>query len=328
MKQFELEKLVFRRSARFTLEIDEFVLERGEKVAVVGPNGSGKTTLLRLLSFLEKPDSWARFLFKGRPYSAGKVDREGLGFLQQQHLLFRESVAQNLSYPLKLQRLSPAETKQRVDAMLDLMRLDRLAETHAHFLSGGEQRRLALGRVLVAGRETLLLDEPVAHLDARSRAVIENVLVKADETILMTTHDVHFAHRVAGRVLSLKAGHLSAGLSVNFLEGHVEEGCLVTGHGLRVALPETSVPTRHGSLTVTIDPRQLIVSLEPPVSDPLSLLRGHVASIREQGDDVWLEIDCGDRLTAIVSRADYEKKDLNLHREVTVSFCPDAVEVL
>ena len=108
--------------------------------------------------------------------------------------------------------------------MLNLMQIDQLAKTRAHLLSGGEQRRLALGRVLIAEPETLLLDEPVAHLDARSRAVIEDVLVNADTTILFTTHDVHFAHRIAGRVLSLKAGRLSASLSVNFLEGHIEAG--------------------------------------------------------------------------------------------------------
>jgi len=327
VKQFELENLVFRRNARFTLEIDDFFLGRGEKVAVVGPNGSGKTTLLRLLSFLERPDSCTRFLFRGQPYAAGKMDRKGLGFLKQQPLLFREGVAQNLAYPLKLRRLSSTEIGRRVDAMLALMELEQLAGGLAHHLSVGEQRRLALGRVLIAGQETLLLDEPTAHLDARSRTVIEDVLVKAEQTILLTTHDVHFAHRVAGRVLSLKAGRMSAGLSVNILEGQVEEGRLVTGHGLSISLPETTVSTRSGSLTVAIDPRSLVISLGSPVSGPQNLLRGHVSSIREQGDDVWMEVDCGDRLTAIVSRTAYEKEGINLHREVVVSFEPDAVEV-
>ncbi len=328
MKQFELKNLVFRRNARFTLEIDDFSLERGEKVAVVGPNGSGKTTFLRLLSFLERPDSCTSFLFRGQPCAAGKMDRKGLGFLNQQPLLFRGSVAQNLAYPLKLRRLPSTEIRRRIDAMLDLMELDHLAGASAHHLSAGEQRRLALGRVFVVGQEILLLDEPTAHLDARSRRVIEDVLVKADETILLTTHDVHFAHRVAGRVLSLKAGRMSTGLSVNILEGQVEEGRLLTGHGLSIALPETTGSTRDGSVTVTIDPRGLVISLSSPVPGTQNLLRGHISSIREQGDDVWLEVDCGHRLTAIVSRTSYEEEGLNLHREVVVSFDPDAVEVL
>ena len=81
-------------------------------------------------------------------------------------------------------------------------------------------------------------------------------------------------------------------------------------------------------MTVTIDPRSLVISLQPPVSGTQNLLRGHISSIREQGDDVWLEVDCGHRLTAIVSRTTYEEEGLNLHREVVVSFDPDAVEVL
>ena len=303
MPRYEIENLVFRRNERFVLEIEDFSLDRGEKVAVVGPNGSGKTTLLRLLSFLERPDSWTKFLFGGQAYVAGKMDRRGLGFLKQQSLLFRDGVARNLAYPLQLRRLTPDEIERRVDAMLGLMQLDRLAGARAHHLSGGEQRRLALGRVLIAGQDTLLLDEPVAHLDARSRTVIEDVLVKADRTILFTTHDVHFAHRVAGRVLSLKAGRMTAGLALNVIDGRIEEGRLVTNHGQSIALPETAVPTRYGSLTVMIDPRRLSVSLEPPDSGARDFLRGHVSSIREQGDDVWLEIDCGDRLTAIVGRA-------------------------
>ena len=327
MKQFDLEDLVFRRNARFSVEIGEFSLHNGEKVALVGPNGAGKTTLLRLLGLLEKPDSWTRFLYGGQRYVAGKMDRKGLGFLKQQPLLFRGSVAQNMAYPLELRRLSATEIRGRVEAMLALMELDQLAGAGAHHLSVGEQRRLALGRVLIADPETLLLDEPTAHLDARSRAVIEDVLMKSATTILLATHDLHLAHRVAHRVLSLKAGRMSAGLSVNILEGRVEGGSLVTRHGLRLPLPEIPVPTRDGSVTVIIDPRRLVVSLEQPVPDTPALLRGHISSIRSQGDDVWLEVDCGHRLTAIVSRTIYEDSGLNLHREVGVSFGPDALEV-
>ena len=97
------------------------------------------------------------------------------------------------------------------------------------------------------------MHQRLAHLDAHSRTVLEDVLVRADQTILLTTHDVHFAHRVAGGVLSLKAGRMSAGLSVNILEGEVEGGCLVTGHGLSIVLPEQTDSTRYGFLTVAID---------------------------------------------------------------------------
>jgi len=96
---YELQNIYLRRSERFTLEIDELILAQNEKLAIVGQNGSGKTTLLRVLAFLETPTSWAQFNFKGQKLMPGKMDRTGLGVLQQSPYLFRGSVAQNLASP-------------------------------------------------------------------------------------------------------------------------------------------------------------------------------------------------------------------------------------
>ena len=253
MKQFELKDLVLRRSARFTLEIDELSLARGEKVAVVGPNGSGKTTLLRLLSFLERPDSWTRLLFRGQPYVAGRMDRRGVGFLKQEPLLFRGSVAENLAYPLRLRRLASSEIKERVGAMVTRLELADLTWEDAHRLSMGERRRVALGRVLMADPDILLLDEPMAHLDAHSSAVMEEVFLKAEQTLLLTTHDVHLAHRVGGRVLTLNGGRLSTGLSLNALRGEVRAGRFLADPGLDIPLPAAVAPAGDGPVTLILD---------------------------------------------------------------------------
>jgi len=286
VKLYDLKSLVFRRNARFELQIEEFTLERGEKVALVGQNGSGKTTFLRLLSFLEKPSSWTLFHYKGRPYS-GSVDRGGMGFLKQQPYLFRGTVAHNLVYPLKLRRLPSQEVGRRVEAMLAMTELGRLATAHSRDLSGGEQKRLALGRVLIAEPELLLLDEPTAHLDVQSRTVVENVLKKTEMTLLLTTHDLHFALRVSDRVLNMRGGRVFPSL-----------------------------------------PENLVLSHERLSSSMRNQFRGRVASVRERGSDVWLKIDCGERLTAIITRAAYEEMGVNLHSDVVVSFGVNAVEVL
>jgi hypothetical protein len=81
-------------------------------------------------------------------------------------------------------------------------------------------------------------------------------------------------------------------------------------------------------VTVVLDPRKLVLSLDAPSSDKVSHFKGRVSSVRERGDDVWMKIDCGIRLTAIISRTAYEKMGINLHREVVISFDTDAVEVL
>lgn len=236
MKLYELSDLVLRRSARFALHISEFALERGEKVAVVGPNGSGKTTFLRLLSLLDKPDSFAVFSYLGHPHTE-KIDRNGMGVLQQQPYLFHGTVAQNLAYPLRLRGLASLDVNRRVETMLVTMELERLAGTRARELSGGEQKRLALGRVLIAEPDLLLLDEPTSHLDVRSQSVIEDVLRKTNKTILLATHNLPFALRVTDRVLHLRDGRVTSSLPENVFEGFREGDFVETGNGLRVEVP-------------------------------------------------------------------------------------------
>ncbi len=329
MKLYDLENVRLQCSDRFTLAIDAFTLAPGERVAIVGRNGSGKTTLLRLLAFLETPSAWDRFTYRDRPYAPGRMNRNGLGFLRQQPYLFRGNVAQNLAYPLKFKGVSRREIASRVEAMLAMIDLAPLADDAARRLSGGEQKRLALGRVLIGEPQLLLLDEPIAHLDGHSRAVIERLLHGNGIPLLVTTHDLHFAHRVADRVLNLTAGRISPSLPENVLSGRRTGGVLTTGAGLEIHLPpETAMQNGNENLMVMLDPRSLVISPEPLTSSMRNCFRGRVCSIREQGGNVWLEIDCGERLTAIVSRASYEELALNLNREVAVSFKANAVEVL
>ena len=330
MKIYELRDLVLRRSARFALHISEFSLERGEKVAVVGPNGSGKTTFLRLLSFLDRPDSCALFSYSGHPHTE-KVDRNEMGVLKQQPYLFHGTVAQNLAYPLRMRRMPSSDVKRRVETMLDTMELEQLAGNPARELSGGEQKRLALGRVLIADPDLLLLDEPISHLDVRSQSVIEDVLKKAKKSVLLTTHSLPFALRITDRVLHLREGRVTSSLPENIFEGCREGNFVETGRGLSIELPADAASPNEGGgqpITIVIDPKKIALSTEPLPTDVQNQFRGRISAVREQGDDVWLKVDCGARLTAIISRATYEELGINLHKEIFVSFGSHDVEVL
>jgi molybdopterin-binding protein len=166
-------------------------------------------------------------------------------------------------------------------------------------------------------------------LDRRSRAVIERVLRQTGAAIVMTTHDLHFAHLVAERVLTLKDGKISHSLPENILEGRRAGNALITAGGLRIQLPPaTAASNGNQSLAVMLDPRSLVVSLDTLSSSMRNHFRGRVCTVREQGPNVWLEIDCGDRLTTIISRESYLELGINLDREVVVSFKANAVEVL
>ncbi len=251
-----------------------------------------------------------------------------MGFLKQQPYLFRGTVAHNLAYPLKLRRLPSKEVARRVEAMLAMTELGQLAAARSRDLSGGEQKRLALGRVLIAEPDLLLLDEPTAHLDVQSRSVIENVLKKSEMTLLLTTHDLHFALRVTDRVLNMRGGRVYSEFAGEHPRRKAHGKYSRNQKGLSIELPPGLDIEGNGTMTIMIDPRNLVLSLEPLSSSMRNRFRGRVSSVREQGSDVWLKIDCGERLTAIITRASYEEMGINLHSDVVVSFGVNAVEVL
>jgi molybdopterin-binding protein len=208
---------------------------------------------------------------------------------------------------------------------LELLDLKPFASAAVDRLSGGEQKRVALGRVLIARPQVLFLDEPDAHLDGHSLEVITRVLETSIATILLTTHDLRFAHRIGDRLVHLRDGKIVPGLPANVLVGHAEGERFVSRRGLEVRLGSALAA---GAAKIAIDPHSLVLSVEPLASSMLNQLRGRVAAVREQGSHVWLEIHCGEILTAIVSHESYARLGINLGRDVYVSFKANAVEVL
>jgi tungstate transport system ATP-binding protein len=180
-----------------------FTLEAGAPSIILGPNGAGKSVLLRLLHGLLPPSA-------GRvTWSADPARRQAMVF--QRPVLLRRSVLANTLYPLALAGVAAAERQRRARAALEMVGLAALAGRPARRLSGGEQQRLALARAAALSPELLFLDEPTANLDpAATRAVEEIVaaLAARGTKIVMTTHDLGQARRLAGEVLFLARGRL------------------------------------------------------------------------------------------------------------------------
>jgi molybdopterin-binding protein len=234
-------------------------------------------------------------------------------------------VAANLAYPLRVRRTPAATVAARVDEMLDLLGLRPFADRPARRISGGEQKRVALGRALIARPAVLFLDEPDAHLDTHSLGIVAHVLETTSATLLLTTHALGFAHRIAERVLHLRDGRVAPGLPLNVLTGRGAGGRFVSRGGLALRLGHAAPD---GPLKVMIDPRSLVLSREPLASSMLNQLAGRIRAARGEPETVWLEIDCGEVLTAIVSHDSYERMGLNVNLPVIVSFKANAVEVL
>jgi tungstate transport system ATP-binding protein len=178
-------------------------IEAGPPTLIIGPNGAGKSVLLRLLHGLLQPDA-------GRIAWGGPAAPRG-AMVFQRPVLLRRSVRANVFYPLGLAGLGRAERVRRADAALALVGLTALAGRPARRLSGGEQQRLALARAQALAPELLFLDEPCASLDpAATRAVEEIVaaIAAAGTKIVMTTHDLGQARRLAGEVVFLHRGRV------------------------------------------------------------------------------------------------------------------------
>ena len=196
---------------RRVLDVDRLSIGRGEALALVGPSGAGKSTLLRMLNFLERP-SGGTLAFDGQPAPDGLplTQRRRVTAVFQRPALLRRSVAANVGYGLRLrgQKLPPEETA----AWLDRLGLAHLARQSALKLSAGEAQRVALARALVLRPDVLLLDEPTANLDPYNVGLIEQIVAKLNRergaTIILVTHNIHQARRLAHRVAFMLDGKI------------------------------------------------------------------------------------------------------------------------
>lgn len=183
-----------------TLRIDV-----GRRLIVMGANGAGKSLLLRLCHGLIDPTSGRRVWASGE----GRAEAQAMVF--QRPVLLRRSVAANLDYPLTLKGLARAARAATVARTLDRFGLTPLADRPARLLSGGEQQRLALARAWAMRPEVLFLDEPTSALDPSATRIIEQMILGfAAEgiAIVMTTHDMGQARRLAEDVAFLHRGRL------------------------------------------------------------------------------------------------------------------------
>jgi tungstate transport system ATP-binding protein len=181
-------------------------LAAGTPTLLIGPNGSGKTTLLRAAMGLISLTS-GRITWGGRETAAPA--RRAIVF--QRPTMLRRSAEANIRYALNAARIPRAQHEARVAELLTLVGLDGLGTRPARKLSGGEQQRLALARALARDPAVLLLDEPTASLDPAATKAIEDIVravAARGVKVVMSSHDLGQARRLAGDVILLHRGRL------------------------------------------------------------------------------------------------------------------------
>ena len=187
-------------------------IHKGEVVVIIGPSGGGKSTLLRSLNLLEEPTEGAVF-FEGVDITK-KKDAEGkMGMVFQQFNLFpHKTVIENMILaPVQLGRLKEDEARAKAQKLLERVGLGDRADAYPIQLSGGQQQRVAIVRALCMDPDVMLFDEPTSALDPEMVGEVLDVmkqLAQEGMTMVVVTHEMHFAREVGSRILFLADGKL------------------------------------------------------------------------------------------------------------------------
>jgi len=208
-----------RKSFGDNLVLDGIDLEvpTGEVLVVIGPSGSGKSTLLRCVNLLE-PIQAGRIFFEGEEITQGSVDvsavRQRIGIVFQQFNLFPHlTVIDNLTLAARrIRKLPRAEAELRARELLDVVGLPEKAGQHPHQISGGQQQRVAIARALMMSPKVVLFDEVTSALDpelvGEVLVVMRDLARGSGTTMLVVTHEMHFARDVGDRVVFMDGGKI------------------------------------------------------------------------------------------------------------------------
>ncbi len=212
----ELGQVSKKYDGRMVLNDVHMRVQKGEMVAITGSSGAGKTTLLNIMGLLERADSGCVRLF-GEPaprpgsYGATKLLRHRLAYLFQNFALIDDgTVDENLEIALLYSRRSRKEKEELKRAALERVGLNVPLKQKIYSLSGGEQQRVALARILLKPCDLILADEPTGSLDAENRDAVLDVLKQlrqSGKTVIIATHDAVVA-AACDRVATLRAGCL------------------------------------------------------------------------------------------------------------------------
>ncbi len=308
----------------FRLQIPSLNIPRNTSVGLSGPNGSGKSTLMRLLSFLEYPERGV-VRFNGREHGIPRAT-----MLQQDPYLLKRTVFDNISYGLRAAKDS-VNLKKRVSEALEIVNLNHNKFMNRKWfeLSGGEAKRVALASRIILKPEALLLDEPVANVDAESSiAILKAIRWMKEEhssTIILSSHDLTWLSSITDTIWKLSEGRLAGTGTANLIPGTWHKGLdgswytfLPGGEKVYASTPP------YPEATAVLNPGDIILSLKKLKGvSAINMLPGVIILMSTDANSgrIRLEIESSERIfNAYVTEASASKMKLFPGKKIHLVF--------
>ncbi len=353
----EVKGLKVERGGVVTLDVPFLEVLEGEVLAIVGPNGAGKTTLLQTLAYLIRPVQGA-LLFRGRKVGADfavLAYRRATAMAFQEPLLFDTTVYGNVASGLKMRGWKANAIRAAVDENLNLFGISHLKDRSARSLSGGEAQRTSLARAFATGPQVMLLDEPFASLDPRSRESllgdVQQILGAKKTTTVFVTHDLMEAVRLADRIAVMESGTIAQiGTAEEVMNQPADEliasfvgtGTVLTGqvvqaadYTFRVSVGEKEIEATGDfqpgdTVALLIRPEYVTISIPPDghASSARNVFTGTVSRITLMGFYQKVEMDCGFPLVSYITAQSRENLGLKEGLRVVASFKATSVHAM
>jgi len=329
----------------FTLDI-----EKGSLVSFLGPSGCGKTTTLRMIAGFEQLDT-GTIQLDGSDITTMPPNRRDIGMVFQAYALFPNmTVRENIAFGLQMKKTSKMEIKKRVDAVLEMVRLQDTAKRYPHQLSGGQQQRIALARALAVEPRVLLLDEPLSALDAEVRVVLRGEIRRIQSELAITTvyvtHDQEEALSISDKVVVMNKGFIeqvgtpeeiyrapNTRFVATFIGTANQFYGVVTGKdsvdctNIKLSVEDLNDFSNGQSVVVLVRPENIQVQSKQPKLNNWNIMQGEIETITFHGAITRLGANVsGQRVVADITVANTEAVSLN--QKIWLSFPSDACQVM
>lgn len=329
----------------FTLDV-----EKGSLVSFLGPSGCGKTTTLRMIAGFEQPDI-GTILLDNEDITPIPPNRRDIGMVFQAYALFPNlNVRQNVAFGLQMRKMPKAEIEERVDNVLEMVRLQDTAKRFTHQLSGGQQQRVALARALAVQPRMLLLDEPLSALDAEVRVALRGEIRRIQTELAITTvyvtHDQEEALSISDKVVVMDKGVIQQvgspeeiyrapqtrfvatfiGTANQFL-GQAVGSDSVISNALKLITEKFEDIKDKQDVVVLVRPEHIQVKTEPQILSGWNSIPGVVETITFHGAVTRLGVNVNNRrVVADITVATTEQ--IALGQQVFLIFPPSACQVM